>query len=33
VGFFGNGEIGPVAGRNALHTFTASAAIWVEKID
>lgn len=33
VGFFGNGEIGPVAGRNALHTYTASAAIWVEKID
>jgi small ligand-binding sensory domain FIST len=31
IGFFGNGEIGPVAGRNALHTYTASAAIWVEK--
>lgn len=31
IGFFCNGEIGPVAGHNALHSYTASAAIWVEK--
>ncbi|MDX2080609.1 MAG: FIST C-terminal domain-containing protein [Terrimicrobiaceae bacterium] len=31
AGFFCNGEIGPVAGRNALHSYTAAAAIWVEK--
>ncbi|MEI6279702.1 MAG: FIST N-terminal domain-containing protein [Verrucomicrobiae bacterium] len=31
AGFFCNGEIGPVAGRNAVHGHTAAAAIWVEK--
>jgi len=31
AGFFCNGEIGPVAGRNAIHGHTAAAAIWVEK--
>ncbi len=31
AGFFCNGEIGPVGGRNALHGYTAAAAIWVEK--
>lgn len=31
AGFFCNGEIGPVAGQNALHSYTAAAAIWVEK--
>ena len=31
AGFFCNGEIGPVAGRNAVHGYTAAAAIWVEK--
>lgn len=30
AGFFCNGEIGPVAGRNAVHGHTASAAIWIE---
>lgn len=32
AGFFCNGEVGPVGGRNAVHGFTASAAIWVEKV-
>jgi len=32
AGFFSNGEIGPVGGRNAVHGFTAAAAIWVEKV-
>jgi len=31
AGFFCNGEIGPVAGRNAIHGHTAAAAIWSEK--
>ena len=31
AGFFCNGEIGPVAGRNAIHGHTAAAAIWAEK--
>ena len=31
VGFFCNGEIAPVAGRNAVHGHTAAAAIWGEK--
>ena len=31
AGFFCNGEIGPVAGRNALHAYTAAAALWIEK--
>jgi small ligand-binding sensory domain FIST len=30
AGFFAAGEIGPVAGRNALHGFTASMALFVE---
>lgn len=30
AGFFAGGEIGPIAGRNALHTFTASTALFVE---
>ena len=30
AGFFGNGEIGPVAGRNCVHGYTASCAIFVE---
>jgi small ligand-binding sensory domain FIST len=30
AGFFCAGEIGPVAGRNFLHTFTASAALFPE---
>jgi small ligand-binding sensory domain FIST len=30
AGFFAAGEIGPIAGRNALHTFTASMAVFVE---
>ncbi len=32
-GFFGNGEIGPVAGRNAIHGHTAAAAIFVHKAE
>lgn len=32
AGFFSNGEVGPVGGRNAVHGFTAAAAIWVEKV-
>lgn len=32
-GFFGNGEIGPVAGRNAIHGHTAAAAIFVRKVE
>jgi len=31
AGFFGNGEIGPVGGKNYLHRFTASLALFVEK--
>ena len=31
AGFFCNGEIGPVGGRNAIHGHTAAAAIWGEK--
>jgi small ligand-binding sensory domain FIST len=30
AGFFAAGEIGPIAGRNALHGFTASMAVFVE---
>ncbi|HZE17263.1 MAG TPA: FIST N-terminal domain-containing protein, partial [Mycobacterium sp.] len=30
AGFFAGGEIGPIAGRNALHTFTASMALFIE---
>jgi small ligand-binding sensory domain FIST len=30
AGFFADGEIGPIAGRNALHTFTASMALFIE---
>lgn len=30
AGFFCHGEIGPVAGRNAVHGYTAAAAIWVD---
>ncbi len=30
VGFFAGGEIGPIAGHNALHTFTASMALFVD---
>ena len=31
AGFFGNGEIGPVGGKNYLHGFTASLALFVKK--
>jgi small ligand-binding sensory domain FIST len=31
AGFFCNGEIGPVAGKNFLHSFTASLALFVKK--
>lgn len=31
AGFFCSGEIGPVGGRNAVHGYTAAAAVWVEK--
>jgi len=31
AGFFGNGEIGPVAGKNFLHSYTASLALFVKK--
>lgn len=30
AGFFAGGEIGPIAGRNALHGFTASLVVFVE---
>jgi small ligand-binding sensory domain FIST len=30
AGFFAAGEIGPIAGRNALHAFTASMAVFVD---
>jgi small ligand-binding sensory domain FIST len=30
AGFFAAGEIGPIAGCNALHPFTASMALFVE---
>jgi small ligand-binding sensory domain FIST len=30
AGFFAAGEIGPIAGRNALHGFTASMALFTE---
>uniref|UniRef100_UPI003F9E9FA8 FIST signal transduction protein n=1 Tax=Mycobacterium sp. TaxID=1785 RepID=UPI003F9E9FA8 len=30
AGFFAAGEIGPIAGRNALHAFTASMALFIE---
>lgn len=30
AGFFCNGEVGPVAGRNCVHSYTASCAIFVE---
>lgn len=33
AGFFCNGEIAPVAGKNAVHGFTAAAALWIEKSD
>lgn len=33
AGFFCNGEIGPVAGRNCVHGYTASCAIFVEAED
>jgi small ligand-binding sensory domain FIST len=31
AGFFCNGEIGPVGGKNYLHGFTASLALFVKK--
>lgn len=31
AGFFCSGEIGPVGGSNAIHGYTAAAAVWVEK--
>lgn len=31
AGFFCNGEIGPVAGRNCIHGYTASCALFVER--
>jgi small ligand-binding sensory domain FIST len=33
AGFFCNGEIGPVGGRNHLHGYTASLALFVESLD
>jgi small ligand-binding sensory domain FIST len=30
AGFFAAGEIGLIAGRNALHTFTAAMALYVD---
>ena len=33
AGFFCSGEIAPVAGRNAVHGYTAAAALWIEKCD
>jgi small ligand-binding sensory domain FIST len=30
AGFFAQGELGPVGGRNFLHTFTASMAVFCE---
>jgi small ligand-binding sensory domain FIST len=30
AGFFAAGEIGPIAGRNALHGFTASMALFTD---
>lgn len=33
AGFFCGGEIGPVGGKNAIHSHTAAAALWVEKRD
>jgi small ligand-binding sensory domain FIST len=33
AGFFAAGEIGPIAGRNALHGFTASMALFIDDID
>ncbi|MBX3747469.1 MAG: FIST C-terminal domain-containing protein [Verrucomicrobiae bacterium] len=33
AGFFGNGEIGPVGGRNFLHGYTAAAALFVSHGD
>jgi small ligand-binding sensory domain FIST len=32
AGFFAAGEIGPIAGRNALHAFTASMALFVDGV-
>lgn len=32
AGFFGNGEFGPVGGRNFVHGYTASLALFVEKV-
>jgi len=31
AGFFGNGEVAPLGGRNYLHSFTAAAALFFEK--
>lgn len=33
AGFFAAGEIGPIAGRNALHGFTASMALFIDDMD
>jgi small ligand-binding sensory domain FIST len=33
AGFFAAGEIGPIAGRNALHGFTASMAVFIDDTD
>ena len=33
AGFFAAGEIGPIAGRNAMHGFTASMALFIEDAD
>jgi small ligand-binding sensory domain FIST len=33
AGFFAAGEIGPIAGRNALHGFTASMVVFVDDTD
>jgi hypothetical protein len=33
AGFFAQGELGPIGGRNFLHTFTASMAVFCEPRD
>mgnify|MGYP003350093467 CR=1 FL=1 len=33
VGFFGNGELGPIAGKNFLHGYTASLTLLLQKQD
>ena len=33
AGFFAAGEIGPIAGRNALHGFTASMVLFIDEMN